>query len=467
MKLLYPALQALTLPFLVFTMMCGSCDKIQPDTSKAIVSFSVTASDGSSLDTSQISCQLREDSIFVNLPFNTDLSNLTPQIDIQGVSISPGSGVAEDFTKPVVYTVTAADSTKASYVVMAKRKAPQAVVFVGSSDGVFQALDALTGKVEWQYQGSGSFAYSGASYSKGMIYAGSADADGKDTYTYAFDAHTGQVRWKFKTGSSGVESDAVAYGELVYFGSDDHNFYAVNATTGELAWKFNTGGPVSASPVFRAGDVFFGSSDGKIYALDAASGQEKWAYTTGGMINQSDPAVAWSTVYAGSRDGYVYAININDGSLRWRYYTGVSLEMSGPAVHDGVVYIGGWMNLSSKLNGSLYAIKDTSGSLLWESLANASIDSSPFVDGDRVFITGSDGTLYALDASSGAVIWKKIIYSNAASPAVWDGIVFCGGGGSHYIYAFDASSGTQKWRVPTQGIMTNRPLIMPGYSFGR
>jgi outer membrane protein assembly factor BamB len=451
MKTFYPTAQALTLPLLVFIMMCGSCDKIQPDTSKAIVSFSVIASDGSSLDTSQISYQLHEDSIFVTLPFNTDLSSLTPQIDIQGVSISPGSGVAQNFSVPVTYTVTAADSTKASYVVLAKRKAPQAVVYVGSGDGVFQAVDALTGKVEWRYQGGGTFAYSGASSGAGMIYVGCGDS-----YVYAFDSHTGKIRWKFKAGSTGIESDAVAHDGLVYFGSNDDYFYAVDAMTGELAWRFHTGANVSASPVFRGGDVFFGSSDGKIYALDAASGQEKWEYATGGMINQSDPAVAWSTVYAGSRDGYAYAINILDGSLRWRYDAVGSLEMSGPAVSNGILYIGG--------QSGLFAIKDTSGTLLWKAL-DTDIDSSPAVDGTTVFITSGDGTLYALDASSGAILWDKKILSNGASPAVWNGIVFCGGGGSHYIYAFDASSGTQKWRLASEGL-TNRPLIMLGYSFG-
>lgn len=46
-------------------------------------------------------------SITVILPDGVDLKNLTPQIDLQpGVSISPASGVAKDFTNPVPYTVS-------------------------------------------------------------------------------------------------------------------------------------------------------------------------------------------------------------------------------------------------------------------------------------------------------------------------------------------------------------------------
>src|SRR5690242_11739900 len=47
--------------------------------------------------------------IALTLPFGTDVTNLAPEIEITGVSVSPGSSVTEDFTGPVAYTVTAED----------------------------------------------------------------------------------------------------------------------------------------------------------------------------------------------------------------------------------------------------------------------------------------------------------------------------------------------------------------------
>jgi hypothetical protein len=45
----------------------------------------------------------------------------TPTISFSGVSLSPESGVAQDFSKPVTYTVTARDGSTKDYVVTVKR----------------------------------------------------------------------------------------------------------------------------------------------------------------------------------------------------------------------------------------------------------------------------------------------------------------------------------------------------------
>ena len=51
------------------------------------------------------------------MPFGTDPTSLTPTIAITGASVSPASGAAQDFTAPVIYTVTAADLTTKAYTV--------------------------------------------------------------------------------------------------------------------------------------------------------------------------------------------------------------------------------------------------------------------------------------------------------------------------------------------------------------
>jgi hypothetical protein len=50
------------------------------------------------------------------MPYGTDLTNLVPTITVSaGATINPASGVTQNFTNPVVYTVTAEDgvTTKA------------------------------------------------------------------------------------------------------------------------------------------------------------------------------------------------------------------------------------------------------------------------------------------------------------------------------------------------------------------
>ena len=53
--------------------------------------------------------------ITVNVPFGTDVTALTPEIEISaGASVSPASGEAQDFSQPVKYTVTAEDGKSRS-----------------------------------------------------------------------------------------------------------------------------------------------------------------------------------------------------------------------------------------------------------------------------------------------------------------------------------------------------------------
>ena len=56
-------------------------------------------------------------SITVNVPFGTERNGLVPTIIHNGVSIDPESGVAQDFTVAVTYTVTAENDDEATYTV--------------------------------------------------------------------------------------------------------------------------------------------------------------------------------------------------------------------------------------------------------------------------------------------------------------------------------------------------------------
>ncbi|NLB51894.1 MAG: cadherin-like domain-containing protein, partial [Syntrophomonadaceae bacterium] len=55
--------------------------------------------------------------ITLTVPYGTDLTALVPTIDHNGVSVSPVSGEAADFTDPVIYRVTAEDGSTQDYLV--------------------------------------------------------------------------------------------------------------------------------------------------------------------------------------------------------------------------------------------------------------------------------------------------------------------------------------------------------------
>jgi hypothetical protein len=55
--------------------------------------------------------------VTLTVPFGTNLTQLTPTIAISGMSVNPASGVQQNFTAPVTYTVTAEDQTTKDYLV--------------------------------------------------------------------------------------------------------------------------------------------------------------------------------------------------------------------------------------------------------------------------------------------------------------------------------------------------------------
>jgi putative multiple sugar transport system substrate-binding protein len=58
-----------------------------------------------------------EHAITVVVPFGTNKTTLTPTLTYTGKSIAPASGTAQDFTNPVVYTITAEDDSTLAYKV--------------------------------------------------------------------------------------------------------------------------------------------------------------------------------------------------------------------------------------------------------------------------------------------------------------------------------------------------------------
>jgi outer membrane protein assembly factor BamB len=439
-----------------------SCTKEDnhPSDSKEVSSFGLKKADGSAFASGEVTVAIHDHDITISVPPFTNLNPLIPFIDIKGKSISPASGQPQDFRQPVVYTVTADDNSKVDYRVSVHVNTGPSIVYFGSSNKVFYAVNAQTGALIWNYTGGNSFAYSSPTYANGTVYVG-----GIDNNVYAFDAISGTIKWQKTIATTGIESDVVFADGTVYVGTNDDYLYALDATTGQTKWTFLTGSNISSSPTIANGVVYFGSSDGKLYALQTSNGQLKWSFQTGAMINQSGACLVNGVLFVGSRDGYLYSIDANTGTLIWKFSTnGVSLEQSSPTVANGVVYIGAWYDLSFTTKGSLYAVNATTGQLIWEKLQNTGISSSPCVASGKLYITCDDLKIHALDAMTGANIWEKQILPNSSSPVVSGDTgqtVYVGGGGTGYFYAFDALTGAEKWKFSTpSGSMTSSPLVL-------
>ncbi|WHX48163.1 S-layer homology domain-containing protein [Paenibacillus woosongensis] len=84
--------------------------------------------------------------VALTVPYGTNVTALVPTITHTGASVSPNSNVAQDFTNPVTYTVTAADSSTQQYVVTVTVAANPAKAITGFA---FNGLTpAVTGTVD-------------------------------------------------------------------------------------------------------------------------------------------------------------------------------------------------------------------------------------------------------------------------------------------------------------------------------
>lgn len=77
--------------------------------------------------TADVTGWIADNTIAVSLAAGADVSALVPTIEVTGKGVSPASGVAQDFTQPIAYTVTAEDGSTATYTVTVTVDVPTCV----------------------------------------------------------------------------------------------------------------------------------------------------------------------------------------------------------------------------------------------------------------------------------------------------------------------------------------------------
>ena len=304
--------------------------------------------------------------------------------------------------------------------------------------------------VDWSFT-TGDQVFASPAVVDGVVYVGS-----HDRKFYALNAETGAVKWSAATGSR-VRSSAAVAGGVVYVGSFDNKIYAFRCRNRRLAgWTVTTGGDIRSSPTVAGGVVYVGSDDHKLYALDAVTGMTRWAATTGAAV-RSAPAVANNVVYVGSDDHKLYALDVVTGMTRWTATTGLDIR-SAPAVAGNVVYVGSF-------DHSLYAFDAATGAKRWSKATGDVVFSGPAVAGGVVYVGSEDSSLYAFDAGTGALRWSRATGAFiGSSPAVANGVVYVGST-DHKVYGLDAATGAVRWSATTGDLVESSPAVVNGKVF--
>ena len=259
-------------------------------------------------------------------------------------------------------------------------------IYFMDKDGTFRALNADTGKVEWERK-IGSLNASAPAYAKGRLFA--VNLEPHQAVALRPKEHGSKVLWRQPLPGRSESSPLVYHGRVI-FGCESGDIFALDEKTGKARWKVSTAGPVKGGLAFHAGTVFAGNYAGEIYAIDASNGQVRWTASTqgGGLLRgggvYSTPAVAWGRVYLGSLDGRIYSYVEKTGELAWSHSTGAEVYPS-PAVADTphsppTVYAG-------SQDKHFYALDARTGELRWEHPLDGVVLGSSSVIGETVYVS--------------------------------------------------------------------------------
>ena len=308
-------------------------------------------------------------------------------------------------------------------------------IFFGSANGIFYALDKLSGKIKWTFNSDNAI-HSSAAIDNGMVYF----SDNKQTL-YCLNSNNGKLVWKHDFGPNITYLWAFDYyyssptisGINLLIGAKDGFLYNFNKSTGNIIWKFRTTGIVRSSPAIKDGVVYSGDTDGILYAVDLQKGTEKWQFHTMGygLKNEdfgydrraiiSSPVVAANKVIAGCRDGILYAVSIDNGKEVWRMDHEISWVISSVAVKDSIVVTG------TSDGHFVQAVTLETGKEIWKYRTVSIIWSSPVILNRTVYIGSDEGALYAIDLYSGKKINSYQTNGNIfSSPVISDSLLFFG-----------------------------------------
>ena len=355
----------------------------------------------------------------------------------------------------------------------------------------------------------------------GIIYVGSENGN-----FYAINAATGALKWTKKLtiancSNSGIVSSATiakdpVTGKLtVYVGAADHYLYALSAATGKTAWRTLIGAATShyynwSSPTIANGDVYYGVStdcgnpgfDGLV-ALNQHTGAQTGRYYTSGSATVAGASVYTSAAVAADGSVFISTGDDNGGSTTDSTsivkLAGGTLARLGGYQVPGLVGLDLDFNASPTLfmagttpmvgacdkNGVFYALTQaTPSSPVWTRqlgippahASDAFCGGSAVWDGANLFVgadapttTSPPGSVYELNPTTGAVVWETPLSTGPVigTPSLdGSGVLavptYNSKGGTSALYLIDKSSGTILKTINYTGPIFSQPVFADG-----
>ncbi|HEU5219375.1 MAG TPA: PQQ-binding-like beta-propeller repeat protein [Gemmatimonadales bacterium] len=326
------------------------------------------------------------------------------------------------------------------------------VAYVGTSGGMFYAIDQSSGAFVWAFA-AGRPIFGAAAATDSAVYFVCDNG-----YLFKLNRRTGQEAWHYDLGDGQV-SRILAHQVIensgdfdfdtssptptlvdgvIYVGSGDGSMHAVDAGSGQRIWRAEAKGKIRGTAVVAGSRVMFGTFDGLVYALDRRSGAELWKKERFGPIVTSTGLVA-DKLIVGSRYGLLAGLDTATGTSAWRMQLWGSSAESEAEPAGGSLFLFGSSDLRRV---SLMDAKD--GRVLWRTDVFGWAWPRPVLVNDLIFVSTVGGEPYqmrhlaalsALDRKTGRILWRWPMpetpgawtYGFIASPVVSGALVVVGG----------------------------------------
>ncbi|MCH2075476.1 MAG: PQQ-like beta-propeller repeat protein [Rhodobacteraceae bacterium] len=278
-------------------------------------------------------------------------------------------------------------------------------LYVNTGFGEVVALDPATGGEVWSQdidaQGGGS-----ATYFDGRVYVAARDSVG-----WAIDAETGRVQWQLSGTPSGAGyvggAGPAVTNDLAVFPFPSGELLAVFRRGGVQRWTATVLGgrpgvaysaitDVAAEPVIVGGRVYAANPAGRLVALDLANGERLWTARSGSL---KAPVVSGGSVFIVSDQNALTRLDANTGEVIWTTELDLFAEererrRKTIIGHFGPVLAGGRLWVAST-DGNLRGFDPASGTQVASIAMPGEAATPPVVAGGAMYIVTTRGQLIA------------------------------------------------------------------------
>ncbi|MCE9597584.1 MAG: PQQ-binding-like beta-propeller repeat protein [Spirochaetia bacterium] len=318
-----------------------------------------------------------------------------------------------------------------------------------------------------------------------VMYFGSVDGN-----FYALDTESGYMRWSFKT-KSAVNSVPFADKDTVYFGSNDGSVYAVDIESGKQKWAFPTGNTVQSLVLRYKDTIIFTSDTGATFFVDL-----------NGVEQNRIPNPVWShhtfqvyedVVYWAPRGRSFGAYDMRTREFLWSVDVTVPYAVwySFPALDKKQVYYSSsyFQGGNDPVKLTYYALDRLTGNTTWQYEDSIDMGETPWnretvfmrhvqlldylapsLYKDLVIYTSGDSIIRAFDSKTGSPAWRKqLTYATSSAPTVAGDRIYFGMRGDEnaegvsskkpQLVCMSAANGSILWQMDTEGAILSSPVI--------